>query len=80
VDSASVSEGAQGIRFIVATLASPLHAARNVLKRNQPFFSLDSSRCDNSWIVGQQEVGIVVWNWTPPYSQPLDNPLRSDQN
>jgi hypothetical protein len=31
-------------------------------------------------VVGQQEVGIVVWNRTPPYSRPLDNPLRSDQN
>jgi hypothetical protein len=64
VDSASVSEGAQGIRFIVATLASPLHGARNVLKRNQPFFSFDSSRCDNSWIVGNPSL-TGLWKGCP---------------
>jgi hypothetical protein len=35
---------------------------------------------DDFQMVGQQEVGILVSNWTPPYSRPLDNPLRSDQN
>src|SRR5437660_4953665 len=34
----------------------------------------------DAWMGGQKEVGIVAWNWTPPDSRPLDNPLRSDQN
>jgi hypothetical protein len=64
-DSASEKERAQGIRFAVATLISPLHGARNALKRKPPYslfrFEL---RFDDSWMVGNPSLSDKVRHYS----------------